>query len=527
MKIHRGFKLNVILVCLSILTVSFTVFVCTIAAHQAIQQSLTSSYLENNQQYSQKLAFSTKTLLQNMQNDLTNTADSLKKYPQKELQHQLDKHWQSQQKYFNSMLYVDNKLKVLAVSSPFSTVHIGDTMNTTGFIEANKRQKPYISDPYIGVTGKTLILVTAPIFDNTGQYQGLLSGTIYLQEQNALHSTLMQNFYNNGSYVYVINRNGQIIFHPDINQISKIEEKNIVNQITHTNSGANKFITDEKEPVLVGYTLERSTHWSIIVATPGSIVKSPTNELVLSMIKLAFPFFITILFISILLAFRITKPLYTLAKFSENIINRKGNPNIQIPHINSGIYEVRQLSQNLQLAVKEIQHHISQLDIAVQTDALTGIANRRTFNLSINEQIANQIPFSLIFLDIDFFKKVNDTFGHVVGDEVLKFLAQMMQRLSRKGDMCFRYGGEEFAIIVPYGDRDTAFAIAERLRTQLENTPSPTGDVIHISLGIAIHPDHGKNENDLIAAADQAMYSSKTTGRNKTTLYATNESNKK
>ena len=96
-------------------------------------------------------------------------------------------------------------------------------------------------------------------------------------------------------------------------------------------------------------------------------------------------------------------------------------------------------------------------------------------------------------LDIDFFKKVNDTFGHLKGDDVLIYLARTMQELSREGDLCFRYGGEEFAIIVPYGDAETATVISECLRMKLESTPFPTGDVITVSLGISVYPDHGQD----------------------------------
>ncbi len=225
--------------------------------------------------------------------------------------------------------------------------------------------------------------------------------------------------------------------------------------------------------------------------------------------------------LSFMIGHSISKPLYTLAKYTEKfIIQQKGKMNSDFPKIKSSTYEVKQLSQSLQLAMKEINHHINQLNIDIQTDALTGLANRRTFDLVINEQIYDRTPFSLIFLDIDFFKKVNDTYGHLVGDDVLRFLAYMMKELTRKGDLCFRYGGEEFAIIVPYGDRDTTIEIAERLRMKLESTVCPTGETITISLGIAFYPEHGQNSDEIISAADEALYISKSEGRNKTTLFS-------
>ena len=224
--------------------------------------------------------------------------------------------------------------------------------------------------------------------------------------------------------------------------------------------------------------------------------------------------------LAILISRSISRPLYILAKYTETIINPKGKMNVEFPKIKSTIYEVKQLYNSIDLAFQEIKDHINQLDTAIQTDALTGLANRRTFDLVINEQIQNHSPFSLIFLDIDFFKNVNDTFGHLVGDDVLKFLSHTMQELTRDGDLCFRYGGEEFAIIVPYGDRDTAIDIAERLRSKVESTESPTGEYITISLGIAIYPEHGQDSKEMISAADEAMYTSKVEGRNKTTFYS-------
>lgn len=223
--------------------------------------------------------------------------------------------------------------------------------------------------------------------------------------------------------------------------------------------------------------------------------------------------------LAIFLSRSISHPLYLLAQYTEKFFNPKKNFPSEFPKVKSSVYEVKQLYESIEMAFHEIRNHIHALDIEVQTDALTGIANRRTFDLLLNEQIYSSTPFALIMLDIDFFKKVNDTYGHLKGDDVLKFLAKTMKELSRKGDLCFRYGGEEFAIIVPYGDSETAFAIAERLRMKLERTPCCTGEAITISLGIAIFPEHGHTAKEIIAAADKALYKSKSGGRNQTSVF--------
>jgi diguanylate cyclase (GGDEF)-like protein len=137
----------------------------------------------------------------------------------------------------------------------------------------------------------------------------------------------------------------------------------------------------------------------------------------------------------------------------------------------------------------------------------------------ISEWICGQKPFSIVMLDIDRFKQVNDTFGHQIGDEVLRFLARNMLAQLRKGDCCCRYGGEEFAILLPDTSLEEAFNIAERVRRNVENTASPTGGPITISCGVAAYPDDAETAQALLEAADNALYKAKHAGRNRTMTF--------
>ena len=522
MRKFRGFKLHIILILLTMVSIVVTSMLSAQSAYRAQEQSLRNSYLESNEQYAQKLSYTTQTTLQNMQNDLVNSAKQLQFLQEEQLPKELDQIWEFRKNYFNSMLYVDKQLKVLAISSPFSTVKVGDTMQTAGFLTASKQRKPFISDPYIGATGKMLILVTVPIFTDAGEYNGMLAGTIYLHEPNVLNETLTQNFYSNGSFVFVVDETGQIIYHPQREQIGEVLHKKIGDILGSAMSGKTDLTNISNQEIFAGFAQEKFTNWTIVVATPSDIVEGPSYELVKNMMVMSLPFYVVIIVVVLFLAIRISRPLHQLARYSENILDVKGGVNVQLPALKSVVYEVKQLHHSIQETVFELQRHIHQLDIDLQTDALTNILNRRTFNLAISDHIESYTPFSLIFVDIDFFKKVNDTYGHLVGDDVLKFLAKMMRELSREGDLCFRYGGEEFAIIIPNNDRDTAYTVAERLRKALETTPSPTGEAVKISLGIAVYPEDGMKVKEIIAAADAALYRSKSTGRNKTTIYKKN-----
>lgn len=160
-------------------------------------------------------------------------------------------------------------------------------------------------------------------------------------------------------------------------------------------------------------------------------------------------------------------------------------------------------------------------------DSMTGLYVRRFFDQRLVEQIdkANQVNkvFSLLIMDIDKFKHVNDTFGHPIGDQVIKLVASTIQRNIRtEVDIPSRYGGEEFTILMPEADTERAMMVAERIRQAVEVTDVShlvTGRNITVSIGIATFPAHGSTPKQLMEAADVALYRSKGGGRNRVSVY--------
>lgn len=158
---------------------------------------------------------------------------------------------------------------------------------------------------------------------------------------------------------------------------------------------------------------------------------------------------------------------------------------------------------------------------AVHLDFLTGLYNVRAFEVIMNQRIAHtnryRIPFTLLMIDIDHFKLVNDTHGHPAGDAVLSQIADVLRDTFRPGDQIARKGGEEFAVIVDECDAGNIGKIAERLRQNVEDhkfvLPDGTELKITISAGSATYPDIG--ESLLVEKADQALYEAKATGRNR------------
>lgn len=160
------------------------------------------------------------------------------------------------------------------------------------------------------------------------------------------------------------------------------------------------------------------------------------------------------------------------------------------------------------------------------TDGLTGLYNRRAFHDRLQEEIErarrHSHPLSLLLIDVDHFKQVNDLFGHPTGDKVLQRVAHILEINGREYDFVARFGGEEFVIILPKTDETMAIAIAERLRTRISAVPFPERQIT-VSVGIAtlaLHqiPEEGSQEGTLLVkAADVALYQSKQQGRNRVT----------
>ncbi len=160
-------------------------------------------------------------------------------------------------------------------------------------------------------------------------------------------------------------------------------------------------------------------------------------------------------------------------------------------------------------------------------DQLTGLLTRKAFTEEFQQQIAraqnNEKPVSLAFVDIDSFLRVNDQYGHAAGDAIICAVGDIMKMNAGKEATLSRYGGDEFALLFPYREREQAFLILERIRDEIEKLDVKTGDGkiirgITPSVGSASFPVDGRSEMELLRKADQALYRAKRNGRNQVKL---------
>ena len=179
---------------------------------------------------------------------------------------------------------------------------------------------------------------------------------------------------------------------------------------------------------------------------------------------------------------------------------------------------LRTVADQVAVAVNHARLFTQMQQLAL-TDGLTGCVNRRSFEMQLERDLlmATRMrqPLSLIMLDIDHFKRVNDTYGHDAGDAALRFLADVLRDELRGLDTAARYGGEEFAVILPQAGLEGALIVAERLRSRLETTEVPGIGHITGSFGLATFPLHANSRDQLVGAADRALYDAKHAGRNR------------
>lgn len=186
----------------------------------------------------------------------------------------------------------------------------------------------------------------------------------------------------------------------------------------------------------------------------------------------------------------------------------------------------RTLERSLRYALK-LGETLEALRRLATRDQLTGLLNRREFDRILAEESERAArfgrPLALILVDIDHFKKVNDTYGHPAGDEVLREVARRLGSLMRTVDRVTRFGGEEFALVAMETDRPAALETARRICKEMARTPIQAGSVtlpVTVSAGLAVLPGDANDGKALIAAADKALYAAKDAGRNRAMAFA-------
>ncbi len=184
--------------------------------------------------------------------------------------------------------------------------------------------------------------------------------------------------------------------------------------------------------------------------------------------------------------------------------------------------EMRELAAAFNAMAGRIAERRAVLTDLATTDALTGLHNRRAFRTSLARDLAHAerggSPLALMIMDLDHCKSINDEYGHLGGDAVLRHVGALLQRELRADDMAARLGGEEFGVLLPGAGRDAGLGLAERLRQVIARMPTKYQErsvSVTASFGVVAYPEHGLTAGELVERADDALYDAKRTGRNR------------
>lgn len=507
-------KIRSLILSLGVLSVLITLANSLHASYEVQRELLIENTLESNRVYASKLAAVANMFIKTSYGHLAYSASLLStnmNVPEVLNAETYRLHSQSAQ--FNAVVVVNAEGTIVS-SSPRTMALEGLTVSTPSARQSLNAKQALVADPFHSPAGNYIISLSQPIFSEQGDYLGYISGAIYLEKNNVLNSLLGTHDYRDGSYLYVVDRNRTLIYHPNPQRIGETVTTNVaVNDVVTGMEGAHPVVNSKGIQMLAGFAPVEKSGWGVIAQRPLEATLAPLNEhigrVIVKSIPVALLTLLGIWFASMLIA----KPLRRLAKGTSNI---KQLPEENISQIKAWYYEAQQLKKAIMTSMNVLNERITQLHSDSQTDSMTGLLNRRGMQHLLEKYAADNIPFAVLMLDIDHFKRINDTYGHDVGDKVIKVFATMLKKFERPNDALCRSGGEEFIALLPHTTKKEAFEIAEQFRIQFSQHKMPTKEPITVSIGAAQWPGLPEPIHKVLKQVDQALYLAKQQGRNKT-----------
>ncbi|GAX87423.1 conserved hypothetical protein [Lebetimonas natsushimae] len=418
-------------------------------------------------------------------------------------------------------VYAGYKNKMLLINNYIPPAGFDPTIRP--WYQAAIKSFPNISQglPYREIkTKEWLVSVSKALVDNNGKIIGVVSIDTSMDKIiKKLNEKKFLNIFN-----FILSKNGLIIISHNKFNLNKnfFRENKIDKKIFNKPNGFFEYYTQGEK--LAYFNKLQNLGWIIVSEIDKKNIFSP-------IIKKIFLLFLIVSFLSVTLGFFMTmfitkeiiNSLYNLHNNIQSIINNEQFKKTKSPFVEiNEIYEnIENLTQNaLYKKNKELEKLNKKLEEMAIKDKLTNLYNRYKFN----EELVNEInkyrryktPFCLIMFDVDYFKKINDNFGHDVGDKVLKEIARITKQTVRSTDVPARWGGEEFMILCPNTKLEKGIKIAERLRKAIENHDFGIDKKVTISVGVAEYNNEKMEMKDLLKAVDEKLYQAKKSGRNKT-----------
>ncbi|QDY42659.1 sensor domain-containing diguanylate cyclase [Candidatus Pantoea soli] len=511
-RIRPKTDLRTLIALLAITSIVITLANTLYATWRVQRMVLIESTLAANRAYATKLASTTEVFFQLAQSQLHYSANQLgKNFDDETLAQQEVNRLREQTSSFNSVAVVDANGIVKAIS-PESLMLKGMQLTSQASREALALRQPLVSKPTVSAANNLIIFVSWPVWSNEGRYLGYVGGTIYLKKKSILNALLGEQYYRDGTHVFVLDRNNQVLYHQNSQLIGKSVPAIVSDREREENINGEVQLNEEGTQKLAGYAIVPTTGWMVVALKPTDVTLAPLSGLLLKVLKNSVPFALLTLLVAVILARLIALPLWQLARRASEMDSQAVSG--EIGGIRAWYFEAAQVKRALLTGIGVVQDKIGRLKSEVQSDPMTGLLNRRGLSAVLDYFDTMQQPFTVLALDIDHFKQVNDNFGHDVGDEVIRQVAHTLRLSARQTDVVCRNGGEEFLMLLPATPTEEARVIAERVRTSIaESWIDPVGRIT-LSAGIA-HWAPGQGDQDRsLKQADAALYQAKNAGRN-------------
>lgn len=431
------------------------------------------------------------------------------------------------QKELGQLVSVTEAFNVLVVAEASGKILTkkpqGGLVDKTGAVSKlvqsllNKNSSTSISGPFQGPEDRWSSAIARPIFSLDGHFLGLIFGLLYLENDSALQNALNKYNFQDGSFFYMVDERGVVLYHPDRRLIgSSLIETEPVRLALGGGIGTYRADENGAHDQIVSFAPIPCANWFVIAQRPTQVVLSPITDLFLQTAYYSLPLFFVSLLAIWWSARLIARPLHELADVAANMDHRANFSRIRF--INGWYVEAALIRKGLLESFSAIGSRMRKLDQERATDPLTGVVNRRGLDAAIDLLMERTREVAIIMLDIDYFKGVNDNYGHAIGDEVLKKVSALVKDKVRKEDIVARIGGEEFVVLLPGKGLESARRFAERIRASVEQTCMESAGYVTVSLGVACYPMHGSSIHDALNQADVALYRAKETGRNRVCL---------
>ncbi|EGR0306962.1 diguanylate cyclase [Vibrio alginolyticus] len=514
-------KLNLrqLILFLSIFSMLVTLLNAFSSIYRVQHELIVTNTIESNRVYAEKMAEITDMFIEASLSQLEYSALNLRSRmgDSGALKQEIER-LRLQTNSFNSVVIVNAKGVIVSVSPEAIQVK-GVRLTSESSLQSLNAKAPIITNPFISPAGNYLISISHPIFSEQQEYLGYISGSIYLDERNMLMSILGQHSYNDGSYIYVVDKNQTLIYHPEPQRVGDVIINNeAINDVVQGKKGGKIITNSYGLHMLSGYAPVYSSGWGIVAEKSESLTVSILNEQMLSVLIETYPIgVVTLLMIWISSTF-ISKPLWQLTSVVKNFDSRASALR-DLNEVKPWYFEASHLKRSFVSTLKTVSNTIDQLQIDTLTDSMTGLLNRRGLDKAIENLRIQNTPFSVLALDIDYFKKVNDNFGHDAGDILLRNVANCIKVQAREGDIVCRSGGEEFMVFLIRAGIRQAENVAERIRQSIELNEFDIVGHVTISIGVSQWLPESEPINAILKGADDALYHAKNNGRNRVEVH--------